>query len=408
MAQSIKVEAKDGPSVDAFGRWRVSNPVTLFDSQMQYDLGRLYWEEDLDNSATSAHDADAASVTLTVTADASDNAVRQTREYFRYQPGKSQLIFMTADFGAASSGVYKRYGYYDDDNGFYFEQTAAGGYQVVKRSSSTGSAVNTAIPQADWNIDRMDGKPNQGRNPSGHTLDGTKSQIFVINLQWLAVGRVIVALDIDGVLCPVHAFTHANKTSSSYMTTANLPCRYEIGTDGTNGGTFETICASVVSEGGFEVGRANPFSVANGATLISRNTRAPIISIRPKATFNSIVNRGLIVPTYFNAFSQDKQCFFEIVYGGTLTSASFASANDDSIAEFDVAASAISGGIVIGTFSTDKKTGGPMEASSRYPMALNIAGGHPTSPYTDSLSIVATSIETATDTGGSISWKELR
>lgn len=397
----------DSPALDAFSRLRVSEPVTLFDSTQQYDLGRIYWEEDLDGAATSTHNPNESSVTLTVTADAGDNAVRQTREYFRYQPGKSLLITDTAVFGTAVSGVNKSWGYYDADNGVYFEQTATGVYQVVLRSKKTGSVVNDTKVQTSWNLDKMDGD-NDDENPSGLTLDGTKGQILVIDLQWLSLGRVRVGFEIAGIPVYVHQFLHSNIDSGPYMTTANLPCRYEIGTDGTNGGTIETICTTVISEGGFEEGRGNTFCKSNGITTIAVTTRRPILSIRPKDTFNSIANRGLIVPQEFNSFTEDKSAYFELVYGGTLTNASFASVNDDSIVEFDIAATAITGGIPIAAFLTDKKGFEAIASDHRYPMFLNIAGAHPTSPYTDSLSVVATSRTTSTDCSAAVIWKEIR
>lgn len=406
--QRVLAEIADSKSVDAFGRLRVSNPTALFDSISQYDLGRLYWEEALDNSATSAHNANESSVTLTVTADASDKAVRQTREYFRYQPGKSHKVSMTGVFGAATSGVKKRFGYFDAENGIYFEQSATGVYNVVLRSKVSGSVVNTEVAQSAWGTDNLDGDDDVA-NPSGILLNGTKAQNFWIDLQWLSIGRVRVGLEIGGNLIYVHEFNNANTTTLPYMTTANLPCRFEIDTDGTNGDSFKTICTSVVSEGGFDEALASVFAAGNGSTLISSvTTRRPIFSIRPKLTFNSIVNRGLIVPIRMNAFTLSKAAFFEVVYGGTLTDASFASVNDDSLVESDIAATAISGGISLGNDSTDKKSSIALPVLNRYPMSLDISGAHPTSPYTDILTVVATSIETATNCGGNLIWDETR
>jgi len=404
---SVAIDSFSPTMVDAFGRQRVSNPVTLFDSQQQYDKGRLYWEEKISGSASTAHLPNESSVELTVTANASDAVIRQTREYFRYQPGKSQEILMTADFGAPVSGVYKRYGYYDDENGVYWQQGADGVYSVGLRSFVTGSAVDTLVPQTGWNVDKMNGVGGSD-NPSGLTLDGAKSQILIIDLQWLSVGTVRVGLEYNGILYHIHNFHHANIINGPYMTTANLPCRYEIGTDGTNGGTFQTICSSVISEGGFEMDRGIKFSATNGPSFISVTTRRPIMSFRPKATFNGITNRGIIIPNGMDFFSLNKACFFEIVYGGTLTGASFSSVNDDSITEFDVAATAITGGIVLKTKSTDKKAEAVSDVTNRFPLTLDINGAHPTAPYTDCFTLVATTLETATNVIMSAAWAELR
>lgn len=396
------VKVSDGPSSDSFGRLRVSNPVTLFDSQHQYDKSPIQWGEVITGSATSTHEPDKSSILLAVTASASDAVVRQSREYFRYQPGKSQLIYMTAAFGAASAGVTKKFGYYDTENGFFVEQDASGVINVVQRSKESGSVVDTTIAQSSWNHDVMDGS-----GASGITLDGTKGQILVIDLQWLSIGRVRIGFEINGLITYVHHFHHANVDTGPYMTTANLPCRYEISTTGANTGSFRTICSSVISEGGFEEIRGNVFTALN-STLIAVTTRRPILSFRPKATFNSVVNRANVIIETATFFTQDKQAVFEIVYGGTLTSASFASVGADSLNEFDVAATAISGGIVVGAYMTDKKANSILDAHDRYPATLNIAGAHPTTPYSDVYTIVVTSLETATDCGASMTWRETR
>jgi hypothetical protein len=58
---------------------------------------------------------------------------------------------------------------------------------------------------------------------------------------------------IDGLFYYVHQFLNANNLTSVYMSTPNLPVRYEIENDGTGqADTFETICSAVISEGGLE------------------------------------------------------------------------------------------------------------------------------------------------------------
>ena len=60
---------QDGPQLDAFGRLRVSEPQTLFDSKQTIDNQPLFWDEELESGAgiTSAHSTDRASTVLTST-----------------------------------------------------------------------------------------------------------------------------------------------------------------------------------------------------------------------------------------------------------------------------------------------------------------------------------------------------
>ena len=316
--------------------------------------------------------------------------------------------------GEGRSGVSQRIGYFDDDNGVFFEcrNTEIG---VVLRSKTGGAVINDRIAQTNWNLDIMDGSGN-----SGIILDPSKSQIFVIDLEWLSVGRVRLGIFVGGELIYVHQFLNANTSPGAYMTTANLPVRYEIENTGVSASntSLRQIFTAVISEGGFEEELGTPFSASNGATEIAVTTRRPVLSIRPIQTFNGITNRGLIIPEAFSVFSEDTAAFVEIVYGGTLTNASFADIDaTNSIAQRDIAADAISGGIVIapefvtsGGVGSNRQSGvGKSSLLSKLPLTLNIAGAHPTSPFTDSLSVVVTSMPGgATDVSGALRWRELR
>lgn len=404
----------DTPASDAFARLRVSNPVTLFDSQLQYDLSALFWESGITNNSGSAavtHLPNESAARLTV--GANDTVIRQTRGYYRYQPGKGQLIMMTFGGFTPTAGVTRRVGYFDGSNGIFF-QVASSTPSFVLRSTVSGSVVNTSIPQSSWNLDKLD-----GTGASGLTLDTTRSQILIIDLEWLGVGRVRCGFIIGGSIVFAHEFLNANAQASSYMTTANLPLRYEIdaliGVAGTH--TFTQICSQLSSEGGFQSELGIPVSVSNGATTISVTTRRPVLSIRPRALFNSIANRAGLIAEDVIVYSDDVTAYWEVIYGGSLTGVSFANVDTTySITESDVAATSISGGIKIasgfspvGAIGANNQPGQvSREIISKLPISLNIAGNHPTTPFTDNLTVVATSFGAATDVSAEIGWRELR
>jgi len=236
-------------SLDAFGRLRTSNPQTLFDSKLLYDDAPLFWDESLESGAgiTSAHSTDTAAVTLTSTVSTAGVFTRQTFMRFNYQPGKSQLIFMTfvLDASGGGTGCERRVGIFDDNNGIFLEDDA-GTYGITRRTYVTGSAVDNTVVQSSWNLDVMD-----GTGPSGVTLDFTKTQILVIDYEWLGVGRVRVGFNVDGATYYVHEFLNANSLSDVYMSTPNLPLRYQMVTTASSpASTLKCICASVISEGG--------------------------------------------------------------------------------------------------------------------------------------------------------------
>lgn len=405
----------DNRTIDAFGRLRVSNPTGLFESQQQYDLSPALWETSAAGAGgtEATHLPNESSVLLTV-GGANSTLIRQTRKYFYYQPGKSLQIMLTFVAAPPAAGLTQRFGYFDAQNGVFVEVTPTQ-TRVVLRSFVTGSVVDNAVAQADWNIDKMN-----GTGPSGVTLDMTKAQILLMDLEWLGVGRVRIGFVIDGIPYYVHEFLHANIETAVYMTTANLPIRYEIRSDGTFSGTASArqICSQISSEGGVEFERGYLFTTSNGTTRVPVTTRRPILSVRPKLTFNGVTNRVFSIKEDISLYCEDASIYAEVVYGGTLTGASWADVNSSfSSMERSVDATGITGGISIFSWVQPAATQvfsrlltqSLIAILTRYPLTLNIAGAHPTTPLTDNLSIVCTSVPGAQALCiGSLAWREVR
>lgn len=262
----LPVEAgyADSAAIDAFSRLRVSNPEAVFDTKQLFDNQPMFWDQDLTGSATSNHDTDTATTTLAVTT-SGDVAIRQTKRRFNYQPGRSQFVLMTTLIGAQATGVVKRVGLFDDDNGIFLQQTGSA-VSFVVRSSTSGSPVDTnAAAQASWNIDPMD-----GTGPSGLTLDLEKVQIIAIDYEWLGVGRVRVGFVIGGRPRYVHEFNQANVGTTVYMSTPNLPLRYEISSS-SDAESLDHICCVVLSEGGARDNGLSHYVSTNG-TPVAANT----------------------------------------------------------------------------------------------------------------------------------------
>lgn len=235
---------------DAFDRLRVSEPHTIFDSKQIFDNQPLFWDdqEESGGSTTSTHTVVSARTRLLVLDSAVGVRTRQTFRRFNYQPGKSQQIFMTGilTVEAGATGITRRIGIFDDDNGLFFED-AEGTTNIVIRTKASGSIVDTAVAQSSWD-DPMDGT---GR--SGITLDFTKTQIFAFDFEWLGVGDVRFSIIIDGEIIVVHTVPHANVDTLVYMSTPNLPLRYQIISTTTGGNdifNLDAMCATVISEGG--------------------------------------------------------------------------------------------------------------------------------------------------------------
>lgn len=280
---------------DAFGRVRVSEPETLFESKFLYSKNPLQWGELLSNSATATYNGNQSVVDMAVTSTVGSRVVRQTYRYIPYQSGKSQLILMTGvlQVSGGTSGIRSRIGHFDNasdkstgvinGNGFFFQLNGTT-LSVVKRSYITGSQVDTTINQSSWNIDKFD-----GTGPSGITLDPSKSQIFIIDKEWLGVGTVRMGFVIDGLIYYCHSFHHANIITSTYAGNPNLPIRYELeNVSSSSSAQMKQICCTVISEGGYNLtGASYSVNEGNNESTISTTEQA-VISVRALSTHNRI------------------------------------------------------------------------------------------------------------------------
>lgn len=272
--------------VDSFGRQRISNPEMIFNNKQIFDNQPLYWNDvEVSGSGTStSYSSNTASTTLSVSANTAGKRVRQTYMRFNYQPSKSQLIFMTGVIkkSGGGTGIVSRMGIFDDNNGIFLQRNGNTVSFVVRSSTSGSPSDSNSATQANWNIDKMDGSGLSGIN-----LDFSKSQILIIDFEWLGVGSVRVGFVVDGNVFYCHQFNHANLISGVYMSTPNLPIRYEIENSGSGAASsIECVCSAVISEGGKEDLATNLYiSTGNTAITGTKNQNNAILGIRLKSAY---------------------------------------------------------------------------------------------------------------------------
>lgn len=410
------IRASDSPSVDAFGRWRVSNPVTLFESNFRYDLAPLQYEA-ITSGGTVTHNATDSHALLTTTASGAQLAAMQSYRWIRYQPGKSQMVLLTFLLGAAAANVTRRVGLFSATNsgatvtpvnGVYLEQTGASTVNLVRINA--GTQADDTQAQASWNIDTFGAG---ALNPSGKTLDLTKAQILVIDLQWLGTGRVRVGFDIDGIIFYAHEFRHANSVTDVYMQSATLPVRYELSTAAAAAATMKCICAAVVSEGGQENSGGYSFAAEFTGTA-GNGTRVHLGSLRKFLTFNAIQNRYPLSPVELNTLVTGiNPVLFELVYGATFSAGptwAAAAFNAYSGAEITTAGGTISTAPIVAqawynAASAQNNSGVSKEIADLFPLELNAAGAN---FALATLSIFATGVGGTSACRASLRWKELR
>jgi hypothetical protein len=407
------VAIRDGANLDAFSRLRVSDPVTLFESTFQYDLAPLQYEQ-ITSSGSVTHDATDSNALLSISA-ATGLAAVQSYRWTRYQPGKSLLCAITFVAGTAAANVTRRVGLFSATNsgatvtvtnGIFLEQTGAS--TVNLRLVNSGTQADQTIAQTAWNIDKLDGS-----GASRLTLDLTKAQILIIDLQWLGVGRVRVGFDINGQVVYAHEFWNANVVTDVYMQSATLPIRYELTTSASASADMKPICATVISEGGIDDAAGYTFTHEFTGTA-GNGVAAHIGSLRPFITFNSIATRYPIVPVAIDTLVTGANIVkFDLCFGATFSVAetwAAAAYSTYSGAQITTAAGTLATAPIIAASwynvaSAANKAAVARALSDLYPMTLDAAGAN---RALGTLSILATGISGTSACRAVVQWKELR
>lgn len=319
---------------DAFGKLRFTQPETLLDlklpSNSDTDPSTLNFRQNFEQmysvtygNATTTFGSSKCIMQITGTGTANSFISNQSRVFTPYQPGKSLLILCSGKIDPQTDGVLPsvgdtstctaRIGYFNTNTtpttatlgqGLYFQcvstrtRSATNTYTmsttVSVNYSSTGSPIS--IPQSSWNVDKLDGSGTSGIN-----LDFTKCQLFVIDLEWLGVGRVRYGFYVYGKIIYCHQVTNFNILNEPYISHINLPLCFYLQRDQANGeGSITQVCATVISEGGYTpLGR--PFTINDGLAGISltANTETPLLLLRGGST---TYNHQNIVPSSISIF----------------------------------------------------------------------------------------------------------
>jgi hypothetical protein len=416
---SSEVSLKDSANLDAFSRLRVSNPLILHNSQFTYDLCPIIYEAITSASsgtATVTHDTTNKCALMTFTSAATGaKAYMQSYEYLSYQPGRSQLVFVTFNMISQVANTLKFAGYSDGLNGVEFQNNGTTNQFVVYSQSTAGNETKV---QADWNLDKLD-----GTGPSGYNLDITKTQILVIDIQALYVGRVRVGFDVGGTIVYAHEFKHANISTYPYIQTANLPIRCGMTSTGTVSTTMNFICSAVMSEGGTEDINSFGYTFAQNSGSITLSTSNPtnVLSLRPRTTFpgttspNNFVNR--IRVSYIDVelvnTTANTLVYWQLTLGQTFSGTPTWTHVNTTYSSVEYSTSAITtasplividAGYISGAANVHTVIN--TSVNSRYPITLNQAG---TQRSQGTLSLIATAISGSNpNIYGTIKFRETR
>lgn len=328
------------PSFTSKNRMKVSNYVTTFFNTFQYGKETDVWDEATYGTASATHNPNGSNIIMSVGSTAGDKIIRQTKSVMRYIPGRTGILSFAIRFEAPVTGVRRRLGLFDENNGVYFEDNG-GVYSCVIRSKTSGSVEERRVTRDNWNGDKLD-----GAGYSQITADPTKQQMVVFEYEWYGAGQVKVMWIIDGEPILIHTFNNANEIAGVWCSTPFLPIRCELENVTGAAGTHYMYQGSnsLTREGesdnyGILVNQTNAIT---GTTMALSNTFYPVVSIRLKS--NNLT--GVVVPRSLQAATNDNtNVFWRLLVNPTLTGASWVSHSDpDSFVEYDISATALSGG----------------------------------------------------------------
>jgi hypothetical protein len=353
----------DSGAVDAFGRQRVSNPYTLFDSTMRYDKRPDQWYEITAGGATTNFLTNASTLELKTTTASGDSVLRRTKQNFPYQAGKSLLILQSFAGAPLSSGLVQEIGFFNDQNGVMVRANGTT-IQFVIRSFTTGSVVENVVSQSSWNIDTF------------ASLDFSKAQIFAVDLEWLGVGRVRCGFIVDGEIKYCHEFKHANNIDGVYMQTAILPLSYRMAntTAQASGRTLQQICCSVLSEGGYEPDGAT-YSVSHSLAAIPNASGERVTAGIRMASGRT---GNVVLPTKIDvACATSDIILWRLRLNPTVSGVTWIAANNGrGNVEVTTSATAVSGGTIVNTgiVSQGQSLGLTIDTAIRLALGVNASG----------------------------------
>lgn len=229
-----------------------------------------------------------------------------------------------------------KFGYFDDNNGFYFKIGASGSLSCCIMDGGTV----TEITRNNFNMYKLDGTESVGIN-----LDMTKGNIFQIRFSWYGYGAVqfgVISNGPDNIqkVFPFHRYFTQGHTSTK---NPNLPIKVLIENNGETTSSSVFVAGRQYSMFGSlpDLKRENMYYVMNDSITSSF---LPVFSLLKKTEF---INCKVIIKKIIIKANVD--AVVRIVQGNTLSGSSFVSNTEatESALQIDTSSSSFAGGVIV-------------------------------------------------------------
>jgi len=207
---------------DSMGRMKMSRGQNVYDADFEYGPQPLRWEALTSGSGTVTHLPGEGGVRMSIGTTSGDVTIRQSRPYHRYQPGKSMFMATAVNFGTNNVNQVQRVGYFDDNNGIFFEQGAnpldvanpSGMFAVVRTDVTSaltqGRPTDVKIPAYLWT------------DPQGvlSSINWSRLQMLWLEYAWYGGGALRWGILIDGEPYILHEIGAGNNAPSATQASA--------------------------------------------------------------------------------------------------------------------------------------------------------------------------------------------
>ncbi len=360
--------------------YRQVSEVSAFAANHVYPLDTRVYGITETSGGLVTHTPALASLACTVTSASGSRALLRSYCRPRAAAGRARSTIIVGHATVLVASQIKRWGLFDDNNGYYFELDGETLY-VTRRTDASGSVVDTANRVANAQWDAPD------------SINPLVTQVWEIREAW---PNGDIQFFVNGNL--VHTLSTAGAIVGPSTRHARLPVSVEtINSASASAGAFLSMAAAVEVE---EMPRAVRSFGAHVTDASVDATGEALLSIRCKTTVSSIPVYGELVPDELSIVSSS-DCRVQIIAGGTVADGTWASHHADSLAESNVTNDAIPAGVVVAEYVC---TGTLSLYLGETIEAVRLLGS-----TQDPLTIVAKSLTGAAITvRAALTWKEIR
>lgn len=351
MSHSRKVSITN--PINDFGELKVVEKTTLFEIKSTYGISNLrdfIYENGVE--LTNARDTTLVSLVegsykLTTAATAGSSVTLETAERGRYMAGldaEAGIGFRLEN--ETVTGIVK-WGYFDDNNGFYFKKTGDNYFVCILKDG-----IETSIPRDKW--DNKVELPSDGRRSANlDDLNGYIYQIVFLHYGFGPIHFVINLNDEDGNQAPIVVHTF-NDPSDISIPNPNLPIRVTLDNNGFASSQTVYVTGRKFSIGGKYKPYFRTTSSRSSVKTLNETTWVPMISFRRKAGSEGV----RILPAGYDITST-ADVLIQMRINGILTAPAFGDLDDtnpeETALERDIAGTGYSGGEKV--FAADHKGG---------------------------------------------------